>query len=77
MAGKVQGEGDYESAREYNEKTREFVEKKQAAGEKLEGSASEATDELTSAEKEALKHAKHGEQDQRDAEILKRKESKH
>ena len=77
MTGKVQGEGDYESAREYNEKTREFVEKKKAAGEKLEGSASEAQDELTPPEREALKHAKHGEQDQRDAELLKRKESKH
>jgi hypothetical protein len=77
MTGKVQGEGDYESAREYNDKTREFVEKKQASGEKLEGSASDAQDELTPAEREVLKHAKHGEQDKRDAEVLKHKESKH
>jgi hypothetical protein len=76
MAGKVQGEGDYESAREYNEKTREFVKEKQARGEKLEGSAAEAQDELTPAEQEALKHAKHGEQDKRDAEILRKAESK-
>ena len=77
MAGKVQGEGDYESAREYNEKTREFVEKKQASGEKLEGSAAEAQDELTPAEVEVRKHAKHGEQDKRDADLLRRNESKH
>ncbi len=76
MAGKVQGEGDYESARNYNEKTREFVEEKQRKGEKLEGSSKDAQKELTPAEREALKHAKHGEQDQRDAELLKRRESK-
>ena len=76
MAGKVQGEGDYESARHYNEKTREFVEKKQASGEKLEGSAAQAQDDLTAEEQEALKHAKHGEQDKRDAELLRRSESK-
>jgi hypothetical protein len=77
MTGKVQGEGDYESARHYNEKTREFVDKKKASGEKLEGSASQAQDELTPAEQEALKHAKHGEQDKRDADLLRDKESKH
>lgn len=76
MTGKVQGEGDYESARHYNEKTREFVDKKKASGEKLEGSASQAQDELTPAEQEALKHAKHGEQDKRDADLLRNKESK-
>jgi len=76
MPGKVQGEGDYESARRYNQETREFVKKKQAAGEKLEGSAEDAVDELTPPEREALKHAKHGEQDKRDAEILRRDEAK-
>jgi hypothetical protein len=74
---KVQGEGDYESARRYNEKTREFVKEKQAAGEELKGSAQEASDELTAPEREALKHAKHGEQDQRDAELLRQQESRH
>lgn len=77
MAGKVQGEGDYESARRYNEKTREFVKEKQAKGEKMSGSAEEAQDELTPPEREALKHAKHGEQDQRDAELLRKRESEH
>ena len=71
MPEKVQGEGDYESARRYNEKTREFVRDKQAAGEALEASAAEASDELTAEEREVLKHAKHGEQDKRDAELLR------
>jgi hypothetical protein len=35
MTGKVQGEGDYESARRYNKETREFVEERQAEGEDL------------------------------------------
>ena len=76
MTGKVQGEGDYESARHYNEKTREFVEEKQAEGEDFEASAEEAADELTAPEREARKHAKHGEQDKRDAEILRKGEAK-
>lgn len=76
MTGKVQGEGDYESARRYNERTREFVKEKQASGEGFEASAEEASDELSPAEQEALRHAKHGEQDQRDAELLRKRESK-
>jgi len=76
MPDKVQGEGDYESARRYNEKTREFVKEKQAAGEDLKASAKDATDELTPPEREALKHAKHGEQDKRDAERFRKRESK-
>jgi hypothetical protein len=75
MTSKVQGEGDYESARRYNEKTREFVKDKQAAGEELEASAEEAVDELTEPEREALSHAKSGEQDKRDAELLRKRES--
>jgi hypothetical protein len=76
MPTKVQGEGDYESARRYNEKTREFVKDKQASGESLEAAAEEAVDELTPPEQEALRHAKHGEQDKRDAELLRKRESK-
>lgn len=75
MTSKIQGEGDYESARRYDEKTRKFIEKKQAAGEELQGSAKEATAELTDAEKEALRHAKRGDQDRRDAEALRKMES--
>ena len=72
----VQGEGDYEAARRYNEKTRKFVKDKETAGEELTASADEASADLTQAEREALKHAKHGEQDQRDAELLRKRESK-
>ena len=76
MTSKVQGEGDYEAARRYNEKTREFVKEKQEAGDDLEASAQQAQDELTPAEREALKHAKRGDQDERDAELLRKLETK-
>lgn len=74
MTSKVQGEGDYESARRYDEKTKRFVDEKTKAGEPLEGSASEASDELTPAEKEARARAKSPGQDQRDAEALRKAE---
>lgn len=76
MTSKVQGEGDYEAARRYNDKTREFVKEKQEAGQDLEGTAQQAQDELTPAEREALKHAKRGDQDGRDAELLRKLETK-
>ena len=44
MAGKVQGEGDYESARKYNQDTREFVKDQQDKGKEMKGSAAEAQD---------------------------------
>lgn len=75
MTSKIQGEGDYESARRYDEETRKFVKEKQAAGEEMKGSAKEASEELTDAEKEALRRAKRGDQDRRDAESLRKKES--
>src|ERR1700722_9810605 len=37
MGNKVQGEGDYESARHYNDETRKFVDDKKKKGESLEG----------------------------------------
>jgi hypothetical protein len=74
MANKVQGEGDYESARRYNEETTKFVKDKAKKGESLAGSAKDAVDGLTPPEKEALKHAKSGGQDARDAELLKKLE---
>ncbi len=76
MGSKVQGEGDYESAREYNKETRKFVEQHTKGGKDLKGSAQEASDELTPAEQEARKHAKHGEQDKRDARVLSDLEKK-
>lgn len=74
MTSKVQGEGDYESARRYDEKTKEFVEEKTRGGKPLEGSAAEASDKLTPAEKEALSHAKSGGEDKRDADSLREAE---
>jgi len=75
MGNKVQGEGDYESARKYNQATREFVKDQEDKG-TLKGDADQAQDTLTASEKEALAHAKHGEQDKRDAELLKKLETK-
>lgn len=76
MTSKVQGEGDYESARRYDEETKRFVEEKTKAGKPLEGSASEASDELTPEEKEALARAKSVSQDQRDADALREAEER-
>jgi hypothetical protein len=76
MTSKVQGEGDYESARRYDEETKRFVEEKTKGGKTIEGSAAEASDKLTPAEKEALKHAKSGAEDQRDADALRQAEER-
>lgn len=38
MTSKVQGEGDYESARRYDEETKRFVEEKTQGGKPLKGS---------------------------------------
>lgn len=74
MTEKTQGEGNYEAARHYDEETRKFVEEKQKAGEELKGSSKDAQDKLTEAEREALRHAKSGDEDRRDAEQLRRRE---
>lgn len=76
MTSKVQGEGDYESARRYDEETKRFVDEKTKAGKPLEGSASEASDELTPEEKEALSRAKSGSEDKRDADALREAEKR-
>jgi hypothetical protein len=77
MGSKVQGEGDYESARHYNDETRKFVEEQIKSGKEFKGSAKDASDELTPEEKEALSHAKGVEQDERDAKLLTDLEKKH
>jgi hypothetical protein len=74
MGNEVQGEGDYESARRYNDETRQFVEDKKKKGEDLRGNAQEATSQLSEAEKTALKHAKSGAQDERDADLFSKME---
>jgi hypothetical protein len=77
MGSKVQGEGDYESARHYNDETKKFVDEHTKGGQEIGGSAQKASDKLTAAEKEALSHAKSGAQDKRDAKLLSDLEKKH
>ena len=77
MTSKVQGEGDYESARRYDEETKRFVEEKAKQGKPLEGSASQASDKLTPEEREALSRSKGGGQDKRDAEAMREAEKQH
>ena len=77
MGSKVQGEGDYESARQYNDETKKFVDEHTKGGKQIKGSAAQASDKLTPEEQEALKHAKSGGQDKRDAQMLKDLEQKH
>ena len=76
MTSKVQGEGDYESARRYDEETKRFVDEKTKGGKSLEGSAAEASDKLTPEEKEALSRAKSVGQDKRDADVLREAEQR-
>jgi len=71
MASKIQGEGDYESARHYNDDTRHFVEEKRKEGKEMKGSAKEASANLTPEEQAALARARGGDQDKRDAELLR------
>jgi hypothetical protein len=77
MTSKVQGEGDYESARHYNDETKRFVDQARKEGKELKGSAAEASDKLTREEKEALSHAKSGSEDKRDADALRDMEKNH
>jgi len=76
MTSKVQGEGDYESARRYDEETKRFVDERTKDGKTIKGSASEASDKLTPEEKEALAHAKSGDEDKKDAEAMRQAEKK-
>ena len=76
MTSKVQGEGDYESARRYDEKTQRFVDEKTRGGKSLEGSASEASEKLTPEEQEARSRAKSVSQDKRDADVLREAEQR-
>jgi len=71
MTSKIQGEGDYESARRYDEETKRFVDEKTKEGKPLKGDASKASDELTPEEREARSRAKSGDEDKRDADALR------
>ncbi|MGH8170326.1 MAG: hypothetical protein ACRETJ_07310 [Steroidobacteraceae bacterium] len=74
MTSKVQGEGDYESARRYDEETQRFVDEKTKGGNTIEGSSAEASDQLTPEEKAARARAKSVGQDKRDADVLREAE---
>ncbi len=70
MGNKVQGEGDYESARRFGKGQQRFVKKHTKGGKEIRGDAQAASDELTPAEREGRSHAKDGGQDRRDAEKM-------
>jgi hypothetical protein len=74
---KVQGEGDYESARHYRKATERSAKEQQTTGGKpVQGDASKATDELSQEEREGRSHAKELRQDKRDAEYMEELEKK-
>lgn len=66
---KVQGEGDYESARKYNERTRAFV-KRMASGEVQAPRDTVSKSDLQAAEKKALARSKGRAGDQADARAM-------
>ena len=65
---KIQGEGDYESARKFDKDQQQFV--KEHGGQNIRGDAEEASDELTPAEREGRAPARDSEEDRRDAELM-------
>jgi len=66
---KVQGEGDYESARKYNERTRAFV-KRMASGQVQAPRDTVSQSELKAAEKKALARSKGRAGDRADARAM-------
>lgn len=76
MASRNQGEGDYESARQYNDETRHFVEEQRRKGKEMKGSAKDASETLTPEEQAALARSRGRDQDKRDAELLRDLEKK-
>jgi hypothetical protein len=68
---KVQGEGDYESARRYNSRTKDFVKKAGAGATKRPTGGVDQ-----GALRKAKSKAKAGDQDARDATILRNLETK-
>ena len=73
---KIQGEGDYESARKFNKDEQEFVKEHTKGGKEIRGDAEAASDELTPAEREGRSRARDSEEDRRDAELMDRLEKK-
>ena len=66
-SNKVQGEGDYESARRYREATEQSARKQAKSGKPIKGDAHKASDALTPEEREGRSRAKTPGQDKRDA----------
>lgn len=73
---KVQGEGDYEAARRFQQDEKRFVEQRTRDGKPIKGDAAAATDEPTAAERAGLARAKDGGQDGRDAERMRKLEER-
>jgi hypothetical protein len=73
---KVQGEGDYESAKRFDKDEQEFVKEHTKGGKEIRGNAEDASDELTPAERAGRSHAKDGEEDRRDAELMDKLEKR-
>lgn len=67
---KVQGEGDYESARKYNERTRAFVQRMAAGKLPAPKDATVSQAELTAAEKKALARSRGRAGDKADARAM-------
>ena len=73
---KVQGEGDYASARRFQKDEKDFVEEHTKGGRTIRGDATAATDAPTPAEREGLARARGGGQDERDAQRMRKLEEK-
>lgn len=76
MANKVQGEGDYESARNYRKETERSAREQTKGGKQVKGDAGQASDKLTPEEREGRSRAKEPRQDKRDAEYMDELERK-
>ena len=73
---KVQGEGDYESARRYREATERSAKEQTKSGKPVKGDARKASDRLTPEEREGRSRAKAPGQDKRDAAYMDELERK-
>lgn len=75
-SNKVQGEGDYESARRYRKATERSVREQTKGGKPVSGDASKASSKLTPEEREGRSRAKAPGQDKRDAAYMDELEKK-
>lgn len=76
MGNKVQGEGDYESARRYRKETEKSAKEQAKGGKPIKGNANEASNQLTPEEREGRSRAKAPGQDKRDAAYMDELEKK-